>query len=111
MASKDEVKRAVCAAIDRRAEAIIGLGESILRAPETGFNETRTAALVAREMAALGLAPRTGLAVTGVQGRLDGRRGGPRLALIAELDSLRTSDHPLADPVTGAAHGSFGSRA
>jgi amidohydrolase len=104
MASKDEVKRAVCAAIDSRAEAIIGIGETILRAPETGFNEVKTAALVAREMQALGLAPRTGLALTGVKSRLDGQGRGPCLALIAELDSLRTSDHPLADPATGAAH-------
>ncbi len=55
-------------------------------------------------MTALGLAPRTGLALTEVQGRLPGRMSGPRVALIAELDSLRTSDHPLADPATGAAH-------
>jgi amidohydrolase len=104
MAGKDEVKRAVCEAIDRHADAIIDLGETILRHPETGFNEVATAALVARKMGALGLAPRTGLALTGVQGRLGGRMPGPRLALVAELDSLRTSDHPLADPVTGAAH-------
>ena len=104
MVSKDELKRAVCEAIDRRADAIIDLGETILRHPETGFNEAKTAALVARQMATLGLRPRTGLALTGVQGRLSRGMGGPRVALIAELDSLRTSDHPLADPVTGAAH-------
>ena len=104
MSGKDALKQAVCEAIDRHADAIIDLGEAILRGPETGFNETRTAALVAREMSRLGLAPRTGLALTGVKGRLAGHGRGPRLALIGELDSLRTSDHPLADPVTGAAH-------
>ena len=87
MASKDEVKRAVCEAIDRHAEAIIDLGETILRHPETGLNEDVTAALVAGQMAALGLAPRRGLALTGVQGRLAGRMPGPRLALVAELDT------------------------
>jgi amidohydrolase len=104
MSSKDELKHAVCEAIDRRADAIIELGEAILRHPETGFNEVKTAALVAERMATLGLAPRTGLALTGVKGRLAGQAPGPRLALIGELDSLRTSEHPLADPVTGAAH-------
>ncbi len=104
MTTRDELKRAVCAAIDRHADAIIDLGETILRCPETGFNEVKTAALVAERMSALGLGPRTGLALTGVKGRLCGRTPGPRLALIGELDSLRTSDHPLADPVTGAAH-------
>jgi amidohydrolase len=104
MSGKEALKQAMCEAIDRHAEAIIDLGEAILRSPETGFNETGTAALVARQMGRLGLAPRTGLALTGVKGRLPGRGPGPRLALIGELDSLRTSDHPLADPLTGAAH-------
>src|SRR6516164_581862 len=104
MSSRNELKRAVCDAIDRHADTIIDLGETILRNPETGFNEVKTAALVARQMATLGLSPRTGLALTGVKGRLAGRAPGPRLALIGELDSLRTSEHPLADPTTGAAH-------
>ncbi|HEU0157216.1 MAG TPA: amidohydrolase [Stellaceae bacterium] len=101
---KDELKRAVCAAVDRNGEAILALGETILRRPETGFNETATAALVADRLGALGLAPQRGLALTGVKAQLAGRRPGPRLALIAELDSLRTSGHPHADPATGAAH-------
>src|ERR1700745_776627 len=104
MSSKDELKRAVCEAIDRHAETIIDLGETILRNPETGFNEVKTAALVAQRMGALGLMPQTGLAVTGVKGRLAGGAPGPRLAFIGELDSLRTSEHPLADPLTGAPH-------
>ena len=66
MRSKDQLKRAVCETIDRRADTIIDLGETILRHPETGFNEVKTAALVADQMTALGLAPRTGLALTGV---------------------------------------------
>lgn len=104
MTSKDELKRAVCEAIDRRGNEIIELGETILHHPETGFNEGKTAALVADTMRALGLEPQTGLALTGVKGRLRGRQPGPRLAVLGELDSLRTSDHPLADPHTGAAH-------
>ena len=97
MSSKAELKRAVCEAIDRHADTIIDLGETILRNPETGFNEVKTATLVAQRMDSLGLAPRTGLALTGVKGRLAGRAPGPRLAFIGELDSLRTSEHPLAD--------------
>src|SRR5262252_4803460 len=104
MSNKEDLKHAVCEAIDRHADMIIDLGETILRNPETGFNEVRTAALVAERMKAVGLTPRTGLALTGVKGRLSGRTLGPRLAFIGELDSLRTSEHPLADPVTGAAH-------
>jgi amidohydrolase len=104
MSSKDELKRAVCEAIDRNGNQIIEIGERILHHPETGFNESTTAAVVAEQMRTLGLDPQTGLALTGVRGRLKGKMPGPRLALIGELDSLRTSDHPLADPHTGAAH-------
>src|SRR6266446_7135137 len=104
MTTKDELKQAVCEAIDRHGNQIIELGERILHHPETGFNEAKTAALVAESMRAIGLDPQTGLALTGVKGRLKGKTPGPRLAFIGELDSLRTSDHPLADPQTGAAH-------
>jgi amidohydrolase len=104
MTGKDELKRAVCDAIDRYGDEIIELGETILHHPETGFNEVKTAALIAERMRALGLEPQIGLAVTGVKGRLKGKMPGPRLAFIGELDSLRTSDHPLANPQTGAAH-------
>jgi amidohydrolase len=102
--SKEQLKKAVCQAIDRHGNEIIELGERILHHPETGFNETKTAALVADKMLALGLEPQTGLALTGVKGRLRGKAPGPRLAFVGELDSLRTSDHPLADAHTGAAH-------
>src|ERR1700686_2430431 len=104
MTTKDELKQRVCEAIDRHGNEIIELGERILHHPETGFNEQRTSALVAERMAALGLMPQTGLALTGVKGRIRGRAPGPRLALIGELDTLRPSAHPLADPHTGAAH-------
>jgi len=102
--TKDELKAAVCEAIDRAGNEIIAIGEEILHHPETGFNETKTAKLVAEHMQSLGLAPQTGLALTGVKGRIAGKPGGPRVAIVSELDSLRTSDHPLADPHTGAAH-------
>src|SRR6202162_2081336 len=102
MAGKDELKRVVCEAIDRHGNEIIELGETILHHPETGFNEAKTAAIVADKMRAIGLAPQTGLALTGVKGRLKGNAPGPRLAFIGELDSLRTSDHPLGAPHTSA---------
>ena len=41
MTSKEELKSAVCAAIDRHAAAIIDLGETILHSPESGFNEVK----------------------------------------------------------------------
>jgi metal-dependent amidase/aminoacylase/carboxypeptidase family protein len=46
--TRDELKRRVFAAIDRRAEEIIGLGERIRKQPEMGFKEVKTAGLVRR---------------------------------------------------------------
>jgi amidohydrolase len=103
--TRDELERQVLAAIDRRAEEIIGLGETIRRHPELGFKEVKTARLVEETFAGLGLAPRTGLAITGVRAEARGRAGdGPTFALLGELDGLIVVGHPEADPVTGAAH-------
>jgi len=103
--TRQELKRRIAEAVDRRAEEIIDLGERIRRHPELGFKETRTAKLVEETFRGLGLRPRTGLALTGVRADADGRRGaGPTFALIGELDALVVNGHPEADPVTGAAH-------
>src|SRR6266849_6126483 len=103
--TRDELKRKVFAAIDRRAEEIVGLGERIRKQPEMGFKEVKTAALVAATLGRLGMSPKAGLAMTGVRGEARGRAGdGPTFALIGELDGLRVTGHPEADPQTGAAH-------
>jgi amidohydrolase len=103
--SKDELRRRVYEAIDRRAEEIIGLGERIASHAEMGFKEVKTARLVRETLEGLGLEPRTGLALTGVRADARGRAGeGPTFALIGELDGLRVTGHPKADAETGAAH-------
>jgi amidohydrolase len=92
-------------AIDRRGADIIRIGETIRRHPELGFKEVKTAALVAEILGSLGLAPKTGLALTGVRADAEGGKGaGPTFAVLGELDALVVSGHPQADPVTGAAH-------
>ena len=103
--TKDELKQRLYAAIERRAEAIVGIGEQIRRHPELGFKEHRTARLVDEHLRALGLVTRTGLAFTGVRAELAGvRGGGPTFAVLGELDGLVVAGHPEADPATGAAH-------
>jgi hypothetical protein len=58
--TKDELKKQVYAAIDRRADEIIGLGEQIRRTPELGFKEFKTAKLVEETLAKIGLSPKGG---------------------------------------------------
>ena len=103
--TKDELKRRVRDAIDRRAEEIVGLGERIGKNPELGFKEVKTARLAAETLGKLGLSPKAGLALTGVRADAPGRRGdGPTFAILGELDALVVAGHPERDPQTGAAH-------
>ena len=103
--NKTELLAKVHEAIDRRAQDIIGVGEEIRRHPELGFKEYKTSRIVAQTFEKMGLAPRTGLALTGVRADAAGQRGdGPTFALLGELDGLVVVGHPVADPETGAAH-------
>jgi amidohydrolase len=104
MATKDDLKRAVCQTIDREAERIVGIGESIRKNPELGFKEQKTARLVEDTLREIGLTPRGGLALTGVRADARGAKDGPTFALLGELDGLVVAGHPVADPRTGAAH-------
>ena len=104
MPSLDELKATACSEIDRRKDDIVRIATTILHHPELGFKETETAELVKRELAKIGLPYRDGLAVTGVRADLAGASPGPTVAVLGELDSVLVSDHPLANPVTGASH-------
>jgi amidohydrolase len=102
--TREQLKARVCAEIARRADDIVAISEHIMRNPESGFREVKTASFVGEQLDRMGLAHRDGLALTGVKARLKGRAPGPTVAILGELDSLIVWDHPLADPVTHAAH-------
>ena len=77
--------------------------------PELGEQETRTAALVAKHLRALGFEDvRTGIAPTGVTAILRGARPGPRIALRADMDALPVTEAtglPFASTVTSTYRG------
>jgi amidohydrolase len=104
MPDRENVKRSVCEIIDRNADRIISLGETIRRQPELGFKEFKTARLVEETLREIGLEPKAGLAITGVRADARGRKDGPTFALLGELDGLVVAGHPVADAETGAAH-------
>ena len=56
--------------------------------PELGFQEERTAALVAEKLESFGIAVHRGLAQTGVVGVLEGAPGERAIALRADMDAL-----------------------
>ena len=104
MASRDELKARVSAAIDSKAEEIVGVSQTILANPEPGFREAKTSGLVSTKLKEMGIDAQAGIALTGVKGELKGASAGPTVALFGELDSLIVNDHPYADAQTGAAH-------
>jgi len=73
--------------------------------PELGFQETRTAARVAKELESLGYRVRTGVGRTGVVGDLG--QGHPVVAIRADMDALpiqEANEVPYASQVPGVMH-------
>ena len=99
-----EMKKLACEAIDKNAEKIIALGNSIFKEPELGYKEFKTAEKVKAHLDKLGLEYKDQVAVTGILTPFKGRDHKAHLALMGELDAVLVADHPCADPVTGAAH-------
>lgn len=76
--------------------------------PELGTHEVRTAKLVADQLRALGLQPKTGIAQTGVTAILKGGKPGPRIALRADMDALPVTEQtglPFASKATSEYRG------
>jgi amidohydrolase len=67
------------------------------RHPELGFQEVRTAGIVAQELNGLGLEVRTGIAHTGVVGLLEGDRPGPTVLLRFDMDALPIAEENATD--------------
>lgn len=108
----DRIEERIIEIINKNSSRIIDFAEDIFRHPELGFKEFRTAGKVAEGLESLGIPVRTGLAVTGVKGSLkrpegerhDHEQKNITIALVGELDAVKSPFHPFADPVTKAAH-------
>ena len=104
MKTSEDLVKIVFDAIDGARDEIIAFGRDIWRHPEPGYKEVRTSRAVEEKFRALGLSPRTGLALTGVRADLPCGAPGPTLAILGEMDSLVIPSHPECDPATGAVH-------
>ena len=72
--------------------AMIAWRQDLHRHPELGFEEHRTAALVAQLLRGWGIAVTEGIAGTGVVGTLTGRAGNGSIALRADMDALAMTE-------------------
>ncbi|MGK7868829.1 M20 metallopeptidase family protein [Falsiroseomonas sp. E2-1-a20] len=91
----------------RITPALVAIRRDIHAHPELAFEETRTAGIVAAELARLGIPHRTGLGGTGVIGTIEGGRPGPTLAIRADMDALPIHEETgldFASQVAGKMH-------
>ncbi|MBJ6981902.1 amidohydrolase [Luteimonas sp. MC1572] len=106
--ARDGQRPEVAAAASELGAKVVAWRRDLHQYPELGNRETRTAALVAEHLRALGLEPVTGIATTGVTAVLKGGKPGPRLALRADMDALpvtETSGLPFASTATSTYRG------
>jgi amidohydrolase len=89
-------------------ETLIATRRDLHRHPELGFQEVRTAGIVAERLRAAGYEVRTGVAETGVVGVMKGGAGtGPTLLLRADMDALpilEETTHDFRSTVPGVMH-------
>jgi amidohydrolase len=77
------------------------------RHPELGYEEFRTAGIVADELNRLGLEVQTGVGKTGVVGILEGAQDGPTVLVRADMDALpilEENTHDYTSTVPGKMH-------
>jgi amidohydrolase len=85
-------------ALKRHEAEMIAIRHQIHRNPEVGFEEIKTAALVAEKLREFGLQVTEGVAKTGVIGTLKGKLPGQRaIGLRADLDALYIQETPGRD--------------
>ncbi len=104
----DGQRAEVTTAAQALRDRVVAWRRDIHQNPELGNRETRTAALVAAHLRALGLEPVTGIATTGVTAVLKGGRPGPRIALRADMDALPVTEAtglPFASTATSTYRG------
>lgn len=86
---------------------MVEIRRAIHQYPETAFQEHRTAALITKELQALGLEIQTGIAQTGVIAYLNNSNAGPTIAFRADMDALPITEEtglPFASQKPGFMH-------
>ena len=106
MTANDPARR-IRDAAEALQPALVAIRRDIHAHPELAFEETRTAGIVAAELARLGIPHRTGVGRTGVLGVVEGARPGPTLAIRADMDALPIHEEtglPFASTIAGKMH-------
>ncbi len=101
---KEELKKIAMNAIDKKREDILRIGDSIYNEPELGYKEFKTAEKVKQVFEDMGIPYEDKIGITGLKGLIKGKNSKYNVAVMGELDSVISPNHPDSDPKTGAAH-------
>lgn len=94
----------IVAAVEKNIQLILEAERYIWAHPEIGYKEVKTTAYMVEAFEKLGYNVVRPEGITGFIADLDTGRPGPKVAILAELDSLICADHPECDPATHAVH-------
>lgn len=103
----NDLQSAIATATQAIEPHLVAIRRDLHAHPELGFEEVRTAGIVAAELARLGIPHRTGVGRTGVVGTITGGRPGPTLAIRADMDALPIQEQtglPFASQASGKMH-------
>ncbi len=101
---KNVILQKIIANVEKNKELILNVERTIWKNPEIGYKEWKTSNYLKGVFEQLGYEVKTLEDIPGVIADIDTGRPGPRIAIVAELDSLLCPEHPEADPETGAVH-------
>ncbi len=107
-ATATSVDDAIRAAVESGTPRLLEWRRHLHQHPELGNREVETSKFVAEKLRAMGLAPRTGVAKTGVVCVIEGGKPGRVVALRADMDALPVKeevDLPFASKATGTFEG------
>lgn len=90
--------------VEKHSRKILETLDYIWKHPETGYKEWKTSAYVEDIFEELGYTLHRAGDIPGFYTDIDTGRPGPKVALLAELDSVICHSHPASDPETGAVH-------
>ncbi len=79
---------------------LVRVRRDLHRHPELGFQEVRTAGIVAETLTGLGLEVQTGVGQTGVVALLEGARPGPTVLLRFDMDALPIQEESTHDYIS-----------
>jgi amidohydrolase len=88
-------------------DELVAVRRDLHQHPELGFEEVRTAGIVAARLRALGLEPKTGVGRTGVTALVKGGKPGKTVLLRADMDALpilEENDTPYRSQSDGRMH-------